>query len=215
MYFALLYWPWPDRVHACAQDAKAREAAFEPEVEEEEEAMPQQNGAAAPASHPGASSAQPATPNIISNGAAEQHAEQHAGSDAAQPVQAAEPEREQSTLHRLAPELPGDAKFGLEVRKKPGDLLSRQELLAQRRKEAAEKLPGAAEKAAAAGGAGGILQDLALLQRAGRPEQDGMESDHAAAEQQPVQEQQQPEGWRPPEGQRGDGRTKLNDLLGY
>jgi hypothetical protein len=200
------------------QDAKTREAAFEPEVEEEEEGAPLQNGAAAaPAPQPVGSSGGGAEMLAADgSGSAEQQPPGDVAGPAAEPVQAPE-QAEQSTLHRLAAEVPGEGRFGLEVRKKPGDLLSREELRAQRRAAAAGKLPGAAAEKAP----GGILDDLALLQRAGRPG-DGMDGDGVAeeerpkpAEEQQQQQQQQPAGWRPPEGQRGDGRTRLNDLLGY
>lgn len=49
-----------------------------------------------------------------------------------------------------------------------------------------------------------VLADLAVLQAARGGGGGGDEAgDEAAAE------------WRPPEGQRGDGRTRLNDQLGY
>ena len=52
--------------------------------------------------------------------------------------------------------------------------------------------------------ASGLLADLALLQGNGSTAKDeaGLPSDGV-----------QP--WKPPDDQRGDGRTKLNDLLGY
>ena len=70
--------------------------------------------------------------------------------------------------------------------------------------QAAEMKRAKPNGAASAGGApaAGLLADLTLLQGAGdagRQAEDG-----AGAEQ-----------WKPPEDQKGDGRTKLNDLLGY
>ena len=143
-------------------------------------------------------------------------------------------------LHRLeAVAAPRDAAeaaqtpgFGLEVRMRPdapagaspkgkgagaGGLLSRAEVAkrAPAAVGAARTLnPGADPKLGGAAAAEAALAaDLALLQRraqaggdtdrgaAGAPEA-GRAGDEAAA-------------WRPPEGQKGDGRTSLNDLLGY
>lgn len=62
-----------------------------------------------------------------------------------------------------------------------------------------------ANGAASAGGAhktSGLLADLALLQ--GTDEMRGRAEAGDSTEQ-----------WKPPENQKGDGRTKLNDLLGY
>ena len=52
--------------------------------------------------------------------------------------------------------------------------------------------------------ASGLLADLALLQGVGSAAKDeaGLSMDGV-----------QP--WKPPDDQKGDGRTKLNDLLGY
>ena len=73
-----------------------------------------------------------------------------------------------------------------------------------------------------------VLADLALLLRAcaGAPGAGAEEEDEAVQERarkeweaQRRQRQQQGGGgadeWKPPEGQTGDGRTKLNDALGY
>ena len=102
----------------------------------------------------------------------------------------------------------------LQVRKRPEGLLSREELRAQAAAAAAKQRSGAA----AAGKPqpqGGLLADLALLQRGGVPLTDAeelpegatLEADAAGFGEEPV--------WQPPQGQRGDGRTKLNDALGY
>ncbi|KAK9842408.1 hypothetical protein WJX84_012265 [Apatococcus fuscideae] len=52
-----------------------------------------------------------------------------------------------------------------------------------------------------------VLEDMAVLarSRAAAATADGLDESEAAAGQ----------AWKPPQGQRGDGRTKLNDLLGY
>ena len=71
--------------------------------------------------------------------------------------------------------------------------------------QAAEAKFAKANGAASAGGvhsASGLLADLALLQGT---DNDGHLADDGAGTEQ----------WKPPEDQKGDGRTKLNDLLGY
>ena len=57
-------------------------------------------------------------------------------------------------------------------------------------------------RAGGAHAASGILADLALLQ--GADDSGGRAEDGDGTER-----------WKPPEDQKGDGRTKLNDLLGY
>ena len=157
------------------------------------------------------------------------------GAAPAAPPAASAPPAE--ALHRLeAVAAPRDAAeaaqtpgFGLEVRQRPdapagaapkgkgagsGSLLSRAEV-AKRASAAAGPLnPGADPKLGGAAAAEAALAaDLALLQRqaqaGGDPDRGaagasdaGRAGDEAAA-------------WRPPEGQKGDGRTSLNDLLGY
>ena len=85
--------------------------------------------------------------------------------------------------------------------------------------QAAEARKASTNGAAHAAGdtsASGLLADLALLQGArvaGSNVEDGSEAgpmDGNAAQQADGAGQ-----WKPPEDQRGDGRTKLNDLLGY
>ncbi len=100
------------------------------------------------------------------------------------------------------------------VRKRPEGLLSREELRAQASAAAAKQRSGAAagEKPQPQGG---LIADLALLQRGAMsladaeelPEGAAVEADGAGSGEEPV--------WQPPQGQRGDGRTKLNDALGY
>ena len=71
--------------------------------------------------------------------------------------------------------------------------------------QAAEASKGKAKGGASAGGAGsasGLLADLALLQGASNAAEAAQRADEA-------------EQWKPPDDQKGDGRTKLNDLLGY
>ena len=71
--------------------------------------------------------------------------------------------------------------------------------------QAAEATKAKANGVASAGGAhaaSGLLADLALLQGADRLGSQAGAGDGA-------------EQWKPPENQKGDGRTKLNDLLGY
>lgn len=101
-----------------------------------------------------------------------------------------------------------------QVMKRPDGLLSRDELRA-RAAAAARKGPGGATEGTSQGG---LLASLALLQRGGRPSdredpaadggavEDGGGGENAAGE--------VPQ-WQPPQGQRGDGRTKMNDVLGY
>lgn len=99
----------------------------------------------------------------------------------------------------------------------PGGLLSRTEV-AKRAPAAAgaagSKTPGADSKLGGAAAAEAALAaDLVLLQRqaqvGGNPDRgnaDASDAGHAGDE---------AAAWRPPEGQKGDGRTSLNDLLGY
>ena len=47
---------------------------------------------------------------------------------------------------------------------------------------------------------------MAVLRKARAP---------AAEDSEANEDSQAAVGWKPPEGQQGDGRTKLNDLLGY
>ena len=71
--------------------------------------------------------------------------------------------------------------------------------------QAAELSKGKAIGGASAGGAGsasGLLADLALLQGASSAAESAQHADEA-------------QQWKPPDDQKGDGRTKLNDLLGY
>ena len=71
--------------------------------------------------------------------------------------------------------------------------------------QAAEAKKARANGASSAGGvhgASGLLADLALLQ--------GTDNVGHLAE-----EGDGTERWKPPEDQKGDGRTKLNDVLGY
>ena len=67
--------------------------------------------------------------------------------------------------------------------------------------EARQKAKGVAS-AGGAGSASGLLADLALLQGASNAAEAAQRADEA-------------EQWKPPDDQKGDGRTKLNDLLGY
>ena len=216
------------------QDAKAKEEAFVPEVDEEEE--DHQRSAAQQAAgqpQPAGPAANGHTGSAPAAGNAEQRQQaagdalaQDGGPPGAVPGEAvvapaaahvaAAPEQvqeEKSTLHRLAAEVPGTAMFGLEVRARPapgGQLLSREELRAQRA-AAARKLRGAGEEdpADAAGAGGGVLADLARLQRAGNGSGEVLSEDADVGVSVAAPE------WRPPQGQQGDGRTKLNDLLGY
>jgi hypothetical protein len=119
-------------------------------------------------------------------------------------------------MHRLAAEVPGQGKFGLEVRKKPGQqLLTREQLRAQaaaaKRGEAAASGSGKGD-ADGDGKPGGLLANLALLQKGTSGLDEGNNEDAVAAD---ASESVGAPAWKPPEGQRGDGRTKLNDLLGY
>lgn len=71
--------------------------------------------------------------------------------------------------------------------------------------QAAELSKGKAKGGASAEGAAsasGLLADLALLQGASNAAEAAQRADKA-------------EQWKPPDNQKGDGRTKLNDLLGY
>jgi len=71
--------------------------------------------------------------------------------------------------------------------------------------QAAELSKGKAKGGASAAGAdsaSGLLADLALLQGASNAAEAAQRADEA-------------EKWKPPDNQKGDGRTKLNDLLGY
>ncbi|CAL8465521.1 g5057 [Coccomyxa elongata] len=198
--------------------AKAQEAAFVPEVEEDED-MPQAaepapaqatNGTPAQREQRAAtpSLAQPADVALAAGPAAEHALEPNQAM--AQPS----PKEDVSSLHRLAPEAPDSGSFGLQVRKRPEGLLSREELRAQAAAAAAKQRSGAAagEKPQPRGG---LLADLALLQRGAMsladaeelPEGAAVEADGAGSGEEPV--------WQPPQGQRGDGRTELNDALGY
>ncbi|KAK9833306.1 hypothetical protein WJX81_005069 [Elliptochloris bilobata] len=146
------------------------------------------------------------------------------------PVAATAPPAE--ALHRLeataaprdaaeAAETPG---FGLEVRKRPdaplgaknkgkarvSGLLSREEVTA--RAAAAKAAAGVTSGGAADPKLGGaasaeaqLAADLALLQGSGREGAD-LERGEPRDEGGP---------WQPPKGQKGDGRTSLNDVLGY
>lgn len=205
------------------QAVTAQEQAFVPEVEEDEE-MPEA-AAAATSSAPdqardtSASSAgqqptagaQPGpSPGVAAGGpGAPDQAAGESWPD--QATEESQPKPEGSSLHRLAAEDPGVGSFGLEVRKRPEGLLSREQLRAQ----AAAAARG---EAANAGGPaqpppGGLLANLVLLQRGGRI---GGEEEEEAVEEAAVEAVHPREaGWQPPQGQKGDGRTKLNDLLGY
>ena len=210
------------------QDAKAKEEAFVPEVDEDEE---DQSTAQRPApepvlahsganGRPGSASAagqqQPAAGDTVAkpHGPLDSATDEAATAPAAAAVAAVpEPKQEQSTLHRLAAEVPGTAKFGLEVRSRPGpgQLLSREELRAQRA-AAARTLRGVGDNAVpqnADSGDAGVLADLARLQRAGHGSGEVLDEDMSSLKVVAAPE------WRPPQGQQGDGRTKLNDLLGY
>ncbi len=100
-----------------------------------------------------------------------------------------------------------------QVRKRPEGLLSRDELRAQAAAAARKQAGGAAEGSQQTG----LLASLALLQRGGRPSdgedlaEDNPVGDLAVGENGSATAPQ----WQPPQGQKGDGRTKLNDALGY
>lgn len=63
------------------------------------------------------------------------------------------------------------------------------------------------------GSASGLLADLALLQGAG--DHEGYEDEGVPVPMETAQHVDRAGQWKPPEDQKGDGRTKLNDLLGY
>jgi hypothetical protein len=82
--------------------------------------------------------------------------------------------------------------------------------------EAKKASTNGAAHAAGSTSASGLLADLALLQGArgaGSSIEDGGEA--GAMDVSTAQQADRAGQWKPPEDQRGDGRTKLNDLLGY